>query len=302
MHPQVLYNMLFRVAWGSLRDLCAEAKHVGGLPGMTAVLHTWGADLKHHVHLHCLVTYGGLDEEHGQWYWPKMKNKLLRHRPLRNTFRKYFLAALKSWMKDEAHEEPVYHQSYEVLTANFTKKAWAVNQQRPTADPEVITAYLSRYICRIGISDKRLQYDASTGLVTLEYKDYRQQKRGQPAPLAYRELPPLVAMSKILQHVLPAKFHRSRSYGLHAPSTRKRLKGPLERWVQSHPDTVRLIIRLLKQLLGLSLPACEQCGLVAAPEEELVLPDRHFLRTFLPDAGRSPPAEEQLSQAVKKVA
>jgi hypothetical protein len=29
------------------RELCADVAHVGGLPGVTCVLHTWGSDLKH---------------------------------------------------------------------------------------------------------------------------------------------------------------------------------------------------------------------------------------------------------------
>lgn len=59
--------MFFRVAWQTLRQLCGDKTRVGGLPGMTAVLHTWGSDLKHHVHIHCLVTFGGLDEGRGRW-------------------------------------------------------------------------------------------------------------------------------------------------------------------------------------------------------------------------------------------
>jgi len=50
----------------------------------------------------------------------------------------------------------------------------ALTLPHPTAEAELINAYLSRYICRIGISDKRLEYDAQAEVVRLEYKDYRQ--------------------------------------------------------------------------------------------------------------------------------
>jgi len=221
LHPTILYAMLFRAAWQTLRGLCAEPDHLGGLPGMTAVLHTWGSDLKHHVHLHCLVTFGGLDQQYGRWKWPKDKLKLLRYRPIRNRFRDHFLQTLKSWMK--AAGPDIYHQSYEVLTADLLTKNWVVNQQPPTMDATVINAYLSRYICRIGISDKRLKYDSITQQVSLEYNDYRKQQDDQPPPTAILRLPPLLAMDKILQHLLPPHFHRTRHYGLHAPNTRKRL-------------------------------------------------------------------------------
>ena len=41
--------------------LGADKNRVGSLPGMTAVLHAWGSDLKQHLHIHCLITFGGLD-------------------------------------------------------------------------------------------------------------------------------------------------------------------------------------------------------------------------------------------------
>lgn len=281
-HPRALYGMLFRIAWRTLMALC------NGLPGMTAVLHTWGSDLKHHPHVHCLVTFGGLDEKSGQWCWPKYKDKLAGHRKMSNTFRSYFLESLKDWMGRCG--PGIYHQSYGVLTAGLAQKRWVVNQQPPTMDAEVINAYLSRYICRIGISDKRLRYDASTQTVSLSYKDYRRQEAGQAAPQAIRQLSPLLAMAQLLQHVLPPHFHRTRSYGLHAANTRKRLGGQLERHVKQAPDTVLVILRLLKAMLRLQLRnTCEQCGSVAEPLIEPVAPDRHLVTSWLKITVRPPP-------------
>jgi hypothetical protein len=301
LRPKEMYNLLLRSAWQTIRDLCADPRQVGGLPGMTAVLHTWGSDLKHHVHAHCLVTYGGWDEQKGVWSWPKTKDKLLRHRQLRNRFRKIFLSGLKDWMTSYEGLGQVYHQSYGVLTAGLLSKSWVVNQQPPTVDAELINAYLSRYICRIGISDKRLQYDPVGKVVRLEYKDYYRQEAGQAAPLAYRDLDALVAMQQILQHLLPAHFHRSRSYGLHAPATRKRLGDQLKSLVKANPDSIRLLFRLLKHLLLQPLAGCEVCGDTARPKETVLLPNRQFIQTFLgPLPSRSPPrgsAKEESNKA-----
>ena len=289
LHPSIMYGMLFRVAWQTLRELCAEPGGVEGLPGMTAVLHTWGSDLKHHVHLHCLVTFGGLDQSNGRWQWPKSKLKLLRYRPIRNRFRANFLGALKRWMKVAGPD--IYHQSYEVLTAGLITKTWVVNQQPPTMDATVINAYLSRYICRIGISDKRLKYDPITQQVSLEYNDYRKQQSDQPPPTAMLSLPPLLAMDKILQHLLPPHFHRTRHYGLHAPNTRKRLAGQLQAYVKSAPSTVLVVLRLLKAMLQLSTQyACQQCGSIAVPTITSLPPDHDFKYRFLQLPQRAPPA------------
>ena len=290
LHPRELYGMLFRIAWRTLRTLCVD--RFGGLPGMTAVLHTWGSDLKHHPHVHCLVTFGGLDEGRGRWCWPRYKNKLLGHRRLRNAFRANFLRALKAWMTGLGSSG--YHQSYGVLTAGLATKNWVVNQQPPTVDAATINAYLSRYICRIGISDSRLSYDATTRRVSIRYKDYRRQETGQAAPEATRHLPPLVAMAKLLQHVLPAHFHRTRSYGLHAANSRKRLAGQLENYVKGAPDTVLVLLRLLRRAAQLQLGlSCESCGSVAFPRVSGVAPDDRFVASLLHGAGRSPPVHDK---------
>ena len=274
--------MLFRVAWLTIKQL------MDGLPGMTAVLHTWGSDLKHHPHVHCLVTFGGLDEGRGRWCWPGYKDKLVGHRKLCNTFRANFLAALKGWMSKAGRG--IYHQSYGVLTAGLDEKRWVVNQQPPTMDAEVINAYLSRYICRIGISDSRLKYDPKTQTVELTYKDYRRQVAGALPPEATLKLPPLVAMAKILQHVLPAHFHRTRSYGLHAANTRKRLGPLLTNYVRKTPSTVLVVLRLLKEMLRRQLrDACQQCGSLTPPQIELVAPDSRLIAPWLGTPPRAPP-------------
>ncbi|MCB1719687.1 MAG: transposase zinc-binding domain-containing protein, partial [Candidatus Competibacteraceae bacterium] len=39
-NPWQVYNLMFRSAWQTVRRLCKKPKNVGGLPGMSAVLHT----------------------------------------------------------------------------------------------------------------------------------------------------------------------------------------------------------------------------------------------------------------------
>ena len=289
LHPKQMYTILFHSAWRSLRDLCGEDNRVGGLPGMTAVLHTWGSDLKQHVHIHCLVTYGGLDEKSGEWRWPHCKNKLLRHRPLRSLYKKYFLEALETWMT-APDSDCTYHESYAVLTADLLTKTWVVNQQPPTADPEVIGSYLSRYISRVGISDNRVAYDAASGQVQLEFKDYRKQEAGQAAPLSYRNLPPLVAMVSILRHVLPAYFQRSRHYGLHAHSTYQRVKDSIPLAVRRSDGGIRLLFLLLKHMLQIKVTACDSCGSLRPAIRDLVYPDSNYIKALTNLRPRSPPA------------
>src|SRR5262249_56917144 len=62
-----LYGILFRTAAETLRTIAADPKHLGAEIGFFAVLHTWGQNLLHHPHLHCVVPAGGLSADGTQW-------------------------------------------------------------------------------------------------------------------------------------------------------------------------------------------------------------------------------------------
>src|SRR5213593_2976729 len=60
-----VYGMLFSAAAEALTTIAADPKHLGAEIGLTAVLHTWGQNLHHHPHVHCIVTGGGLSCDRG---------------------------------------------------------------------------------------------------------------------------------------------------------------------------------------------------------------------------------------------
>ena len=106
-----LYNLLMRSAWKTVKSLCKDTANVGGLPGMVSVLHTFGSDLKYHVHCHCLVTFGGLAED-GQWCYPKRKTKLAKYRTINKRYKNLFLSGLSQlYIKGKIN----YHMSFEEI-------------------------------------------------------------------------------------------------------------------------------------------------------------------------------------------
>src|SRR5262249_6325934 len=60
VNPAVLYDLLMRSAAATLREVAANPKRLGAAVGVLMVLHTWGQNLHHHPHVHCVVTGGGL--------------------------------------------------------------------------------------------------------------------------------------------------------------------------------------------------------------------------------------------------
>jgi Transposase zinc-binding domain/Putative transposase len=55
----VVYHILFKAAAETVRTIGADPKHLGAETGMIAVLHTWGQNLFHHPHVHCVVARWG---------------------------------------------------------------------------------------------------------------------------------------------------------------------------------------------------------------------------------------------------
>ncbi len=47
-------SMLFTAAADTLTTIAADPRHLGAHIGVTALLHTWGQNLQHHPHLHCI--------------------------------------------------------------------------------------------------------------------------------------------------------------------------------------------------------------------------------------------------------
>ncbi len=66
-HPRELLELLMSVGADTLLDLAANPKWIGGLPGVTALLHTWTRQGIYHPHVHFIATGGGIDEQ-GRWH------------------------------------------------------------------------------------------------------------------------------------------------------------------------------------------------------------------------------------------
>ena len=85
-------NTLFAAVSQTLTELLADPKYLGARPGLLAALHTWNQTLQTHVHLHVIVTAGGLSEDQ-RWLKPK-KTCLLPRKVLMIKFRGKFKALL----------------------------------------------------------------------------------------------------------------------------------------------------------------------------------------------------------------
>src|SRR5205823_6149878 len=93
-NKKVVYDLLFRTSAATMLEIAADPKHLGAEIGFLSVLHTWGQNLLHHPHVHCVVPVGGLSADGARWVHPRDRF-FLPVKVLSRVFRGKFVARLK---------------------------------------------------------------------------------------------------------------------------------------------------------------------------------------------------------------
>jgi Putative transposase/Transposase zinc-binding domain len=212
-NPRMVYGLLFRAVAETLRQIAADPKHLGAEIGFLAVLHTWGQNLQHHPHVHCVVPGGGLAPDGARWI-PCHPGFFLPVRVLSRVFRGKFLALLRAAfdrgrllfhgkLAALANLDEFQHR---LITSAQTE--WVVYAKPPFGGPAQVLKYLARYTHRVAISNHRLTA-LENGEVTFRWKDYVHGNEQKTMKLKAVEF-----IRRFLLHVLPIGFVRIRHYGL----------------------------------------------------------------------------------------
>jgi hypothetical protein len=214
-NKEAVYAILFRAAAETLTTIAADPRHLGAEIGFVAVLHTWGQNLQHHPHVHCLVPGGGLSLDGTHWIACR-PGFFLSVRVLSRLFRRLFLEKLEAAFGAGrltflgALGGLVDAAAFARCLAELRRIEWVVYARRPFAGPAVVLAYLGRYTHRVAISNSRL-VAFTGGQVSFRWRDYRHHNKNKVMTLAAAEF-----IRRFLLHTLPDGFHRIRHYGFFA--------------------------------------------------------------------------------------
>ena len=208
----VVYDLLFRATAETLRTIATDIRHLGAEIGFIAILHTWGQNLLHHPHLHCVVPGGGLSPDGQRWIACR-PGFFLPVRVLSRLFRRLFLKMLQqafaagSLKFHNALAELAAPGAFARYLAPMARTEWVVYAKPPFGGPERVLEYLGRYTHRVAIANSRLVAFAD-GQVAFRWKDYRHASRQKVMRLEAAEF-----VRRFLLHVLPSGFQRIRHYG-----------------------------------------------------------------------------------------
>jgi Putative transposase/Transposase zinc-binding domain len=211
-NPREVYGILFRAAAETLQQIAADPKHLGAEIGFLAILHTWGQNLEHHPHVHCVVPGGGLSPDGSRWVACR-PGFFLPVRVLSTVFRGKFLALLRNAFdqgKLSFHgKQRVLADAgaFQRLLAASVQTEWVVYAKPPLGGPEQVLKYLARYTHRVAISNRRL-VAMEDGEVKFHWKDYAHGGVQKTMTLKATEF-----IRRFLLHILPAGFVRIRHYG-----------------------------------------------------------------------------------------
>lgn len=257
-NQQVMLDAIFWAVSKTLQEF--GQKKWGVQLGITATLHTWGQTMIPHVHIHCIVTGGGLSQD-GQRFERSGEKYLFdvvalsaryRERLCRKIKRLYRAGKVK--LEGRAAELDV-----EPLVKEMREKKWEMFI-KGFEQVEKLYEYLSRYVHQVAISNQRIvAIDRREKSVTFVYKDNKDGGQEKEMRLAGTEF-----IRRFLWHVLPRGFRRIRHYGLHHSGCRRKLSRARALLGQETelPEPEELSLReWLEALLGEDiLNKCPHCG------------------------------------------
>jgi hypothetical protein len=219
-NQKLLYEILFKAASETLKELTRDPKHLGAQIGFIAILHTWSQTLMDHPHIHCLVTGGGLSLDEETWV-PCKKKFFIPVRILSRLFRGKFLAYLKE-VKEKgellfpgaiAHLKDEH--CFKALLDDLYENEWVVYCKPSFTSTETVIEYLGRYTHRVAISNERL-VKLEGDRVSFRYRDRTDKDTSKLMTLEVSEF-----IRRFLLHILPDGFMKIRHYGILSNRNRK---------------------------------------------------------------------------------
>jgi hypothetical protein len=214
-NKRLLYDLIFRSSAATLLEVARDPKHLGADIGLLSVLHTWGQNLQHHPHVHCVVPGGGLALDGSRWISASPRF-FLPVRVLSRVFRGKFTVGLKQLFlqcKLQFHgklQELARPERFRQFLRQLFTREWVVYAKPPFGGAEHVLHYLARYTHSVAISNHRL-VAFKEDHVSFRWKDYACGGKQKVMTLSADEF-----LRRFLIHVLPRGSVRIRHFGLFA--------------------------------------------------------------------------------------
>jgi hypothetical protein len=205
-HPNLVYDLLMRCSWETVRTFSQNDRQLQGTPGAVAVLHTNTRRLDYHPHVHLLMPAAAVDaaadRPRKRWRTKRPgKGKrayLFNHTALAKVFRAKMLAGIAAAGLSLPDRHP---------------QKWVADCKSVGSGDKALI-YLGRYLYRGVIGEKDIVACAH-GQVCFRYRD------GKTGKTERRTVSGAQFLWLVLQHVLPKGFRRARNFGFLHPNCKR---------------------------------------------------------------------------------
>ena len=214
---QFFFHTILSVASNLMKDFIRTKYRVE--PGVITVLHTFGEKKNLHVHVHMIVSWGGIDKEKNRLKSIPISDRV-DYPKLKALFREGIIKAInKAYNNDVLKHDFENVQEYNQFIDSLLKTPWILHLEPPMNLPEQVIRYIGRYSKRACLSEYKIT-SMEGEFISFKYKDYKQKDdEGKYTEkimrLHYSKFFPL-----LLQHVPLANFRIVRYYGIYATKSK----------------------------------------------------------------------------------
>jgi len=248
-NQQVMYNLLFTIAWDVLKDFGKTKRWIGGQIGATAILHTWGQNLQYHPHVHFIVPAGAL-MPNNKWKHSRQRGKyLFKVEQLSSVFQARFVEKVRELEKEKVIAGRV--------PGNLFDTNWVVYAKQAFGGPKQVINYLGRYTHRTAISNDRI-LAVNKETVTFTWKDYKHDYATQITTLQGEGF-----LRLFCNHILPFGFTRIRHYGFLSSASKRKSLAIIRADINSAPPSEisqRPWQEIAFEKMGIKPGFCKYCG------------------------------------------
>ena len=175
------------------------------IPGIVAVMHTFGEDMKFNVHFHCLVTCRGLDKN-GKW----VAMPFFFYEGLRKVWQYHVLTSIKKALPQTQANSQFIDRMFKEHQNGFYVHAPDVVKHS-----QGMLAYIARYVRHPAIAQSRLvSFDGKA--VTFKCKKHEDNVERMIS------MPVVDFLLALLQHIPPKGFQLIRHLGIYANRSREK--------------------------------------------------------------------------------
>lgn len=207
-----LLNIFMPIAADVFKDWMHHKYNIK--PGIISVLHTFGEKKNYHVHVHMIVSWGGINERTKRL--EEIKGEYVDYKFLQNKFRIKFEDRLV-FFYDKKELKHHFNDKFSFLRflRQINEKNWVLHLEPPMEIPTEVIRYIGRYSKRACLSEYKIT-NIEGEYLSFKYKDYKNKDYfGKPIEkelkLHYSDFFP-----RLLQHVPFKGFRLVRYYGHYA--------------------------------------------------------------------------------------